>query len=754
MGKATAATTTASSAGKAKTPISLARTAAAAKAGSKAPPDGETRIKSVADVIVIGKKKRPATSAAAAQKKQTASAMTKKKATPPPPPPVPGGWPVSSNLSYPAPRDVVDDDDDGRHLRPGALLRRSCNGSDVFLRKRAVQSTSASLPSSAGGTLASNGGGRGGIGGGGGGPTRFLIVFPGRVSLRPPPVDAASTGTTTDAAPTAEAAGIGGGIAAAAADDEDDDDGPNDDGGGGGGGDDDGAAEGGDRARKAGRRNPFAPAHPPRLLGKLVTLGGEGGRVELRIPFPVSPSGASSSSSSPDAASGNDPTTGKVRRLVMSGKAIPISGKYMALTFKRTGGAKESSSSGGGASGDRKRGTGSIACKDVFRSVIVLGECSLLDGDGKTALSGSISEPAKADGDGDDLEIDSRARMKHYGGSERTVDGGGICDGGVNGGRKRSLGGGGTAEAAAAPVKCNDSVSSKEIDDAESDASKDIDVGDESNDGDSSDVDEYVPTVSKKRKSTEVLKQRKAASESSADEVEDISTAKKRPPRRSVTATKVSYVDDSNESYSEGNGSDETMESGSDEDARQEGDYRSKSMPTAIQSDAKKAVSKRATAATAKNGGASEKRHKVKEGLVGGKSIDPEEDCNHKGKPRGKKPPAKKVSNGAAAINGATKKATADVKKSNDIIEIDCNDDDVETMSTPNKSHQVDETSLQGISADAEKRLSTASFASKSPVKSPISYGRRKKNSPKVEKVPNKGRENDLNLDDDSFTFL
>ena len=108
----------------------------------------------------------------------------------------------------------------------------------------------------------------------------------------------------------------------------------------------------------------------------------------------------------------------------------------------------------------------------------------------------------------------------------------------------------------------------------------------------------------------------------------------------------------------------------------------------------------------------------------------------------------------AAAINGATKKVTADVKKSNDIIEIDCNDDDVETMSTPNKSHQVDETSLQGISADAEKRLSTASFASKSPVKSPISYGRRKKNSPKVEKVPNKGRENDLNLDDDSFTFL
>jgi hypothetical protein len=166
-------------------------------------------------------------------------------------------------------------------------------------------------------------------------------------------------------------------------------------------------------------------------------------------------------------------------------------------------------------------------------------------------------------------------------------------------------------------------------------------------------------------------------------------------------------------------------------------------------------VSKRAIAATAKNGGASEKRHKVKDGLVGGRSIDLEEDCNHKGKPKGKKPPANKVSNGAAAINGATKKATsADVKKSIDIIEIDCNDDDVETMSTPNKSHQVDETSLQGISADAEKRLSTLSFASKSPVKSPISYGRRKKNSPKVEKESNKGRENDLNLDDDSFTFL
>jgi hypothetical protein len=423
----------------------------------------------------------------------------------------------------------------------------------------------------------------------------------------------------------------------------------------------------------------------------------------------------------------------------------------MALTFKRTGGAKESSSSGG-AGRDRKMGTGSITCKDVFRSVIVLGESSVLDDDGETALLGSILAMAKADDDGDELENDSCARMKHYGGSERTVDGGGMYHGGVNGGRKSSLGG--AAEAATAPVKRKDSVSSKEID-VESDASKDVDVRDESNDGDSSNADEYVPIVSKKRKSTEGPKQRKAANEFPADAEEEITTARKRPPRRSVTATKVRYVDESNESDLDGSDSDKTVERGSDEDVGEEGHYHPKSMPIAIQSDAKKAVSKPPIAASAKHGGASKKRHKVKDGLVGSKSIDSGEDRKYKGKPRGKKPPANKVSNGSDAINVATKKTTsADMKKSDDIIEIDSTDEDVEIMSTPKKRHKVDEKSLQGNSADATRRLSTLSSPSKSPSKAPISYGRRKKNSPKVEKESNKGRDNDLNLDDDSFTFL
>jgi hypothetical protein len=167
-------------------------------------------------------------------------------------------------------------------------------------------------------------------------------------------------------------------------------------------------------------------------------------------------------------------------------------------------------------------------------------ESSVLDDDRETALLGSILATAKADDDGDELENDSRARMKHYGGSERTVDGGGMYHGGVNGGRKSSLGG--AAEAATAPVKRKDSVSSKEID-VESDASKDVDVRDESNDSDSSDADEYVPIVSKKRKSTEGPKQRKAANEFPADAEEEITTARKHPPRRCVTASKMRHTD-------------------------------------------------------------------------------------------------------------------------------------------------------------------------------------------------------------------
>ena len=710
---------TASASGKSKRP---SISAAAGKADHNA-----------VDGIVIGKKRSATTttstssSSSVRKKKKTAAATTKNAGAPLP---LPGEWPVSSKFSYPAVHtDEPDDRLSSSYLRPGGLLRRSCNGSDVFLRKRAVQSASASLFNIA------NGGGGGG--GGGGGPSRFLIVFPGRLSLRSPPraseatVDASSVTAAATTTATSDDVVVGSDIIAGDDDDDhDDDDGPNDD---------DGEVRREDDSKVAagrGRRNPFAPAHPPRLLGRLVPSSGGDGCVELRIPFPPS-----SSSSSYDGANENDATTTttageEVRELVMSGRSLPISGKYMALSFKRTGGTRESvSSSGGGKNGkDGRVGTGSITCKDVFRSVIVLGESHLLDDDGKAAPLGTISSSTKANSDGDDkLKDGSCIQMKHYGGSERTVDGGGRCDGGANCGRKSSSGG--VTEVSAARIKLKDSGSSR--------ASTEFDSGDKNEYGDSSDVDKFVPIAPNRRKSTTRSKKREQMDESDDEEEEEITPTRDRAPRRSVTAAKVSYVDESSDSDLD----DGTAESSRGDESGEEVNNRPKSMPKAIQPDLKKNVP---------NLVASKESGKFKDGSVRSKSTDQGKDCKPRGVQKGKKLIAtNNVSNGAAALK-ATKKdpPAASMKKLNDVIEIKSDDDDGETMSTPTKRLDVHEQRLHGISTDPKKRLSALSSASKSPSKSPISYGRRKKNSPKVEKGPNKGNDIDLSLDDDAFTFF
>jgi hypothetical protein len=660
--------------------------------------------------------------------------------------PLPGGWPVSSKFPYPAADHRHERHDDRlsppTHLRPGGLLRRSCNGSDVFLRKRAVQSASASLFNVA----------KAGGGAGGGGPTRFLIIFPGRVSLRSPP--RAASGTVVDDAATAAAASavaVGNGGDIVADDDEDnyrendDDDGPDDD--------DDGGTmrEGCDDAKVAAgngggrRRNPFAPAHPPRLLGRLVpTSGGDGGRVELRIPFPPANEDDGTNTTKTTTTTGE-----KVRELVMSGMSVPIPGKYMALSFKRTGGTRESVSSlsGGGKNGKGGRiGNGSITCKDVFRSVIVLGESHLLDEDGKAGPLGMIASSTKASGDGDEeLRGGSCVQMKHYGGSERTVDGGGRCDGGGNGGRKSSSGG--VAKAAAARTKRVDGGLSKEID-LESGGSMEVDAGDNDETGGSSDVDEFVPTAPKRKKSTEGSKKRKQLDDSDdEEEEEEITFTRDRAPRRSVTAAKVSYVDESSDSDQDGDESDRTAESSRDDRSAEEAKNRPKGISKAIQPDSKKNAPK---LASSKGSG------KGKGGSVGSKSTDQGMDRIPRGVPNGKKPLAtNNILNGAAALKVAIKKVppAASMKKSNDVIEIKSDDDDGERMSTPTKRLDVHKKSPEGISADTTKKLTTSSPASKSPSKSPISYGRRKKNSPKVEKG-SKRNEIDLSWDDDDpFIF-
>jgi len=343
----------------------------------------------------ITKKALSSTKKSATNKKVTiTTSMKSKKKKKNDAPPLPKGWPASSKLTYPTPRDLIsvnnkdtntssdssinllDSDEDkpstspsipANYLTPGNILQQSCNGSDVQLKKRAVQSTSMIFPNP---NSKSNNNG----------PTRFLIVFPGRMSLKVPPVvtkkDDDMKDDTTD-------------------DNED-------------GGD--------DKPKK--KKNPFTPTNPPQTLGKLISLDER--NMELRIPFPTSN----------DDKTDVDNKEEQEKQLVMSGRAIPLSGKYMALSFKRTGGGgtnnnKEGSSKGG--KNNKKIGTGKIECKDVFRSVIVLGDSKLVDGDGKKIDPTSLkSKSGDSSSDG----------MKHYGGSSRTIDGGGIYGGTANGGRK------------------------------------------------------------------------------------------------------------------------------------------------------------------------------------------------------------------------------------------------------------------------------------------------------------------------------
>jgi hypothetical protein len=620
-----------------------------------------TRMKKTVVDGVIGKKTKKNGTMASLD-----AAKTKKKLLPPKP--IPNGWPVSTKPSSRG------GGGGGRQhtLSPGNILSKSCNGSDVFLRKRAVQSTSMVFPSSSADYVTNSKRG----------PTRFLIIFPGRLSLHAPleattkKTHDTATLSDNDELPNAESK----------------EEGDNDDGG----------DEETKKTTEGKKRTPFAPSQPPQLLGKLISRSADGGdHMELRIPFPTHDE-ACEEGDPPSLTKGEE----KIRTLVMSGRAIPLSGKYIALTFKKTGGAKES----GGNGRDKKMGTGSIVCKDVFRSVIVLGDTHLLDDGDKTVPLETIATTMRDD--------DSNA-MRHYGGSERTVDGGGGCIDRVKGVRK-SLVGSVASMAAVSSIKRKDSVPSKDIDlDKINDASDDLDVGDD--DDDSSKADEFVPIVSRKRKSIEEPKKRKSIYESDDDdEVVDIAPAKKRTSRRSVMSANVNYVDESSDS--DGDNSDDTDGSSNNE---KEDDLPSPtSMPNAKKTQSKKAELKNSITAATKNGN-----------IV--KRFDLKDECKPKALPN------------KSSVKGVTKKDTlAPMKIKNDIIEIDNDDDKVNgnIKFTPIKSHDS-----ESLPAGSSEKLST-------PSKSPICHRRRKKNSPlKINNEPAKRKDIiDLNLDDDPdpFTFM
>lgn len=622
--------------------------------------------------------------------------------------PLPKGWPVSSKMSYPPPTandapsgdDVMDVDADntqpqstpGNYLKPGNLLQMSCNGSDVFLRKRAVQSTSMAFPTTGEGAAAANKGA----------PTRFLIVFPGRMSLRAPEkvVALKSNNDGEDGPPQEDDEGK-----VTADDDEYVKDETKSK--------EDGASDVAASAKKA--RSPFAPANPPLLLGKLVSLGGDNRDMELRIPFPSAVDG--------------DSNGDNLKHLVMSGRAIPLSGKYMTLSFKRTGGGNKDSSSKSTPK-NKKMGTGSITCKDVFRSVIVLGGSKLVDDDGKEA---GVS---KAGGDVGD------ATIRHYGGSERTLDGGGKSSNGGGAAGRKNIGGSkrdslGCVMTPVPSKRVNESDVESESDSERSDANDNSDALVDSSDSDG----EFKLSSSKKR-----------GSKSNDDGGEEVVSARKRTPRRSAAkAVNVSYVDEaSEESEDDGSDSGESVgKSHSDEEviptktgAKRKSALKAKPLVNSTPKNGSTNVTSRASkgAASAKkvscldilniDGDVGAKSSKKGKEIVG---IDSDsDDSSMEALLFKSRRSAKKVA--------PRKKPAATKKKVVAAPETEDGDSSIEVLQTETSAKRA-----------ASKKSTTTSATKK--IASPngiVSPRKRKKVSPR--KTPTS--RDDLNLSDDSFTFL
>ena len=717
------------------------------KVGSKSSSSASS---SLLDDDVIGKHKTSMSVAAGGKKKHASSLR--------PAVVVPKGWPVSSQLTYPAPScciggktkddtgimDVDSDDDDdidhipskkkNNYLTPGNLLQQSCNGSDVFLRKRAVQSTSSLCPSFATASSSSAGGG------GGGGTTRFLIVFPGRMSLKapPPPPPTSSNNNTTTHTTSNDIENIN------SEHNEDQQNGDNTE------------QPKDDTKTTEKKKNPFAPTHPPHLLGKLTTSLTKEGCMELRIPLPSNAASSASASSSASSSSNE-------HEIVMSGRAIPLSGKYMALSFKRTGGSKESASSGGGGGGlgggnNKKRGTGSIICKDVFRSVIVLGDSKVLDGDGKTVSLEGLMQTQRDSNDENGLH-----EMLHYGGSDRALDGGGKYNNGINGGGSRkSLNGGKTTASTAASFLRKDSISSKESD-VDSDDSDAMDVEDDKN-GDSSDTDEFVPISAKKRKLTTGSTQKRGAKkdeEDDDDDVEELTPARKRTPRRSVESSKkISYVDKSSSDEDELDSSDEDEDDSDNDDAYKPNRSKKVTEKPAVKkgSSASKSVAKTnniSSKSVAKPGSSVKKRTPVLSVDSSEEENDTEEQIKQSSVRQSKKstPTTNGGSSGTVRRQGSSAAKNVNFSPTNDIINVDSDDDEEDETAKKDELH--------AISVNARKRLATATnttlSTNQSPLKklSPISRGRRKKNSPTKSPTMTKDNDDDLSLgDDDPFSFL
>ncbi|KAL7492900.1 hypothetical protein ACHAWT_002019 [Skeletonema menzelii] len=565
--------------------------------------------------------------------------------------PIPKLWPVSSRLSYPPPNNHSTTDDDNSvnekqatSLKPGKTLQQNCNGCDVFLRKSAVQSTSASIVPTQQNSHCKKGALK-----------RFLIVFPGRMTLKAPPAAAVAKEQDTKNEMNAGDNDLQTNDSTTNSNTDNNKDG----------------------ATKPTKRNPFAPVNPPQLLGRLVSLGGAQQKVELRIPFP---------SDTTSANDGNDDNTDDAKpqqnQMVMSGRAIPLAGKYMVLSFKRTGG--KDSNAAASTPKQKKMGTGSIACKDIFRSLIVLGESQFLDKDKK-----KVDVTTSTICGSDEVRPPS-----HYGGSERTVDGGGKNDGtaATTAAAKRKF------KSVTAPTPSKHTHDGDESSVVDSDDSNDDEEDDD--DIEMKDVnsdDEFVPVSAKKRRSTSTSKQKK-----SSDSEEDTPVARKRTPRRSAAkATKVKYVDD-----------DSDVDISDDDDSATKSDDDSGKSPIVTQeidcdSDVSSVVEEIVPKKKSKDAAPASKKRKL---------------------------------SGGSSRNG-------DVDDSCCIV-IDSDDDDVKAPKQPRKNGLKKAAGSKGSASNGKAKAAQA--APSSPLKS-VSPRRRKKASPKK---PSPKKALSLDLDDDPFAFL
>ena len=513
--------------------------------------------------------------------------------------PIPKGWPVSSK-----PVNPPVSNDEGV-LTPGNLLQVNCNGSDVFLRKRATQSSaSLSLPTSSKTK----------------GPTRFLVVFPGRLSLKPPEKKAVSKDETPE---------------------EKDDD-----------VDETEELEEDDAKASAKKKSPFAPTNPPQLFGTLKE--GAGNQIQLSVPF----------SSETD------------KRLVFSGRAIPMEGKFLTLSFKRTGGKDSKKKS--------KMGTGSIQCKDVFRSVIVLGE-SKMQGDSK-----------------DEVEVEreenEESELRHYGGSDRTIDGGGA--GGVA--SRKSF------DRRRDSVASTKSISTKRSEsDSESNSDSDDENVDKEEDDDLDSDCEFVPAKKKSKNGKH----------------EDISksTEPKRTSRRSASkATNITYADeDSDVDMDNDEDSESELKSNEDNASESSEDDEFDELLDNITKKARSVSKPKAKTGGRAPSGRTESTKKVY------LDIDSNEDQDD------------------VVIIDSDTSVGESVKKKKKLSP--------KTASNKTPVRTTKQTSKNASSAKAAKPKKSVVSSS---LKSPISPRRRKKTSPHKSPLSNDKKKEVVDLSDDSFSFL